>query len=127
MIFVSEQWCLKMEFTSLYLRGIIRIIHLSKIFSSGIRINDKIACINIEMLDIEKYYENIKLTKSEKSHSDSSGESDYHNTVKSHLADSPINLSVNAENAVRQTSRANITEGEDHNFFQIVNSNLNLE
>ena len=29
--------------------------------------------------------------------------------------------SVNAENAVRQTSRANASEGEDHNFFQIVN------
>ena len=29
---VSEQWCLKMEFTSLYLRGIIRIIHVETIF-----------------------------------------------------------------------------------------------
>ena len=29
--------------------------------------------------------------------------------------------SVNAENAVRQASRANASEGEDHNFFQIVN------
>jgi len=34
-----------------------------------------------------------------------------------------LTRSVNAENAVRQVSRANATEGEDHNFFQIVNSN----
>ncbi|KAG4099465.1 hypothetical protein H8356DRAFT_1423512 [Neocallimastix lanati (nom. inval.)] len=33
--------------------------------------------------------------------------------------------SVNAEKAVKQDSRANASEGEDHNFFQIVNSNLN--
>ena len=33
--------------------------------------------------------------------------------------------SVNAENAVRQASRANASEGEDHNFFQIDNSNPN--
>jgi len=36
-----------------------------------------------------------------------------------------LTLSVNAENAVREASRANASEGEDHNFFQIVNSNLN--
>jgi len=35
--------------------------------------------------------------------------------------------SSNAENAVRQASRANVSEGEDHNFFQIVNSNPNPE
>ena len=34
--------------------------------------------------------------------------------------------SVNAENAVRQASRANASKGEDYNFFQIVNSNPNL-
>ncbi|KAG4081335.1 hypothetical protein H8356DRAFT_1338456 [Neocallimastix lanati (nom. inval.)] len=34
---------------------------------------------------------------------------------------------VNAENAVRPASRANASEGEDHNFFQIVNSNPNPE
>jgi len=32
---------------------------------------------------------------------------------------------VNAENAVRQAIRANATEEEDHNFFQIDNSNPN--
>jgi len=29
------------------------------------------------------------------------------------------------KNAVRQASRAIASEGEDHNFFQIVNSNPN--
>jgi len=38
-----------------------------------------------------------------------------------------LTRSVNAENTVRQSSRANASEGEDHNFFQIVNSNLNQE
>ena len=28
-----------------------------------------------------------------------------------------LTRSVNAENAVRQASRANVSEGEDHNFF----------
>ena len=32
-----------------------------------------------------------------------------------------LTRSVNAENAVRQANRANASEGEDHNFFQIVN------
>ncbi|KAG4100160.1 hypothetical protein H8356DRAFT_1346061 [Neocallimastix lanati (nom. inval.)] len=32
---------------------------------------------------------------------------------------------VNAENEVRQASMSNAFEGEDHNFFQIVNSNPN--
>ena len=36
-----------------------------------------------------------------------------------------LTKSVNAENEVRQASRANASEGEDHNFFQIVNSNPN--
>jgi len=36
-----------------------------------------------------------------------------------------LTRSVNAENAVKQTSRANASEGEDHNFFQIVNSKPN--
>ncbi|KAG4089236.1 hypothetical protein H8356DRAFT_1344441 [Neocallimastix lanati (nom. inval.)] len=43
---------------------------------------------------------------------------------------SPINAfrtSVNVENAERQTSRVNASEGEDHNFFQIVISNPNPE
>jgi len=35
--------------------------------------------------------------------------------------------SANAENAVRQTNRVNASKGEDHNFFQIVNSNPNPE
>ena len=34
---------------------------------------------------------------------------------------------VNTKNALRLASRANDSEGEDHNFFQIVNSNPNLE
>jgi len=38
---------------------------------------------------------------------------------------SKLTRSVNAENAVRQASRANASEGEDHNFFQIVNLNPN--
>ncbi|KAG4089301.1 hypothetical protein H8356DRAFT_1432013 [Neocallimastix lanati (nom. inval.)] len=37
------------------------------------------------------------------------------------------NWSVNAENTVRQDSKANVSEGEDHNFFQIVNLNRNME
>ncbi|KAG4081558.1 hypothetical protein H8356DRAFT_1335177, partial [Neocallimastix lanati (nom. inval.)] len=36
-----------------------------------------------------------------------------------------LTRSVNAENAVRQASKANASEGEDHNFFQIDNSNPN--
>ena len=36
-----------------------------------------------------------------------------------------LTRSVNAENAVRQAIRANATEEEDHNFFQIDNSNPN--
>jgi len=36
-----------------------------------------------------------------------------------------LTKSVNAENALRQASRAHASEGEDHNFFQIVNSNPN--
>ena len=36
-----------------------------------------------------------------------------------------LTRSVNAKNAVRQASRANASEGKDHNFFQIVNSNPN--
>jgi len=36
-----------------------------------------------------------------------------------------LTRSVNAENAVRQASRTNSSEGEDHNFFQIDNSNPN--
>ena len=36
-----------------------------------------------------------------------------------------LTRSVNAENAVRQASRVNVSEGEDHNFFQIDNSNPN--
>jgi len=36
-----------------------------------------------------------------------------------------LTRSVNAENSVRQASRANASEGEDHNFFQIDNSNPN--
>ena len=36
-----------------------------------------------------------------------------------------LTRSVNAENTVRQASRANASEGEDHNFFQIDNSNPN--
>jgi hypothetical protein len=38
---------------------------------------------------------------------------------------SKLTRSINAENAVRQASRANVSEGVDHNFFQIVNSNPN--
>ena len=38
-----------------------------------------------------------------------------------------LTRSVNAENAVRQVCKANASEGEDHNFFQIVNSNPNPE
>jgi len=38
-----------------------------------------------------------------------------------------LTRSVNAENAVRQVSRANASEREGHNFFRIVNSNPNLE
>ncbi|KAG4089081.1 hypothetical protein H8356DRAFT_1432309 [Neocallimastix lanati (nom. inval.)] len=38
---------------------------------------------------------------------------------------SKLTRSVNAENAVRQASRANASEGKDHNFFQIDNSNPN--
>jgi len=38
-----------------------------------------------------------------------------------------LTRNVNAENEERQASRANATEGEDHNFFQIVNSNPNAE
>jgi len=34
---------------------------------------------------------------------------------------------VNTENSVRQTSRTNASSGEDHNFFQVVNSNPNPE
>jgi len=34
---------------------------------------------------------------------------------------------VNAENAERQASMANTSKGEDHNFFQIVNSSPNSE
>jgi len=36
-----------------------------------------------------------------------------------------LTSSVNAENAVKQASMANASEGEDHNFFQIINSNHN--
>jgi hypothetical protein len=36
-----------------------------------------------------------------------------------------LTRSVNVENAVRQSSRANASEGEDHTFFQIDNSNPN--
>jgi len=36
-----------------------------------------------------------------------------------------LTRSVIAENAVRKASRANDSEGEDHNFFQIINSNPN--
>jgi len=36
-----------------------------------------------------------------------------------------LTRSVNAENAVRQASRANASEGEEHNFFRIDNSNPN--
>ena len=36
-----------------------------------------------------------------------------------------LTSSVNDENAVRQASRAYASEGEDHNFFQIDNSNSN--
>ena len=36
-----------------------------------------------------------------------------------------LTRSLNAENAVRQANRVNVSEGEDHNFFQIVNSNPN--
>jgi len=35
--------------------------------------------------------------------------------------------SVNTENAVRQATRTNASEGKDHNFFHIVNSNPNPE
>jgi len=38
-----------------------------------------------------------------------------------------LTRSVNAENAVRQASRVNVSEEEDHNFFQMVSSNLNSE
>jgi len=34
-----------------------------------------------------------------------------------------LTRSVNAENTVRPASRTNASEGGDHNFFQIVNSN----
>jgi len=34
---------------------------------------------------------------------------------------------LNTENAVRQASIANASKGEDHNFFQTVNSNFNHE
>ncbi|KAG4091653.1 hypothetical protein H8356DRAFT_1335457 [Neocallimastix lanati (nom. inval.)] len=36
-----------------------------------------------------------------------------------------LTRSINAENEVRKASRANASEGEDHIFFQIDNSNLN--
>jgi len=36
-----------------------------------------------------------------------------------------LTRSVNAENAVRQASNANVSEGENQNFFRIVNSNPN--
>jgi len=38
-----------------------------------------------------------------------------------------LTRSVNSEKEVRQASRANASEGEDHNFFQIVISNPNPE
>jgi len=38
-----------------------------------------------------------------------------------------LTRSVNAENAVRQASRANASEVKDHNFFQIFNSYPNQE
>jgi len=36
-----------------------------------------------------------------------------------------LTKSFNAENEIRQVSRANASEGEDHNFFQIVHLNPN--
>ncbi|KAG4095349.1 hypothetical protein H8356DRAFT_1323447 [Neocallimastix lanati (nom. inval.)] len=48
---------------------------------------------------------------------------DYKN--KRIFRDSASHNSVNPENTVIQASRANDSEGEDHNFFQIVNSNPN--
>jgi len=36
-------------------------------------------------------------------------------------------LRVNVKNAVRQASRVNTSEVENHNFFQTVNSNPNPE
>jgi hypothetical protein len=38
-----------------------------------------------------------------------------------------LTKSFNAENEIRQVSRANASVGEDHNFFQIVNSSPNPE
>jgi len=35
-----------------------------------------------------------------------------------------LTRSVNTENAIRQASRTNASEGEDHNFFQ--NSNITV-
>ena len=36
-----------------------------------------------------------------------------------------LTRNIIAENEVRQTSRANVFSGENHNFFQIANSNPN--
>ena len=36
-----------------------------------------------------------------------------------------LTRSINTENTVRQVSKVNASEEEDHNFFQIVNSNPN--
>jgi len=36
-----------------------------------------------------------------------------------------LTRSVNSVNAVRQASRVNASEGEDYNFFQIINSKPN--
>ena len=33
-----------------------------------------------------------------------------------------LTMNVNSENVVRQANRANASEGEDYNFFQIFNS-----
>jgi len=38
-----------------------------------------------------------------------------------------LTRNVNTKNVIRQTRRIIASEGEDHNFFQIVNSNHNLE
>jgi len=38
---------------------------------------------------------------------------------------SKLTNNVNSENGVKQSSRANASEGEDHNIFQIINSNPN--
>ena len=38
-----------------------------------------------------------------------------------------LTSNVNAENSLRQGNRINASEGEDHNFFQKVNSNPNPE